>query len=445
MHRVTGQLHYSLALALGLLVVPSCGKTPEQITEEVCPDPQPVEVDGQPSGFVTCNGVTVREEPVQCNLPAQDDEVCQINPNIEGTPSTCMIDADCTDKANGYCSLTVDFGENSCGCNYACASDADCDTGEICDCGALRGDASKSRCVPAECDSTASCDGYGCVAYDASPYCGEIKIACQTPEDECQNDDDCDDIGFCIKSEGAFRCIPGECAIGRPFLVAGEARVAPVSRTAAGWHQHGESPEVDHLTPEQCQVLAAQWTRAAQLEHASIAAFARFTGQLMALGAPCSLIEASRQAMADELRHAQVCWHLAQVYGGQPVAPGRLELAGAVRPANAREVLQAVVDEGCIGETVAAAEAARLAAEVSDPFLKSVLETIARDETRHAALAWRFVAWAMQTPELATAARQALENMQVHKTAPSPMAISAEDRAWMRHGYLTEHAARQVR
>ena len=127
MHRVTGQLHYSLALALGLLVVPSCGKTPEQITEEVCPDPQPVEVDGQPSGFVTCNGVTVREEPVQCNLPAQDDEVCQINPNIEGKLSTCMIDADCTDKANGYCSLTVDFGENSCGCNYACASDADCD------------------------------------------------------------------------------------------------------------------------------------------------------------------------------------------------------------------------------------------------------------------------------------------------------------------------------
>ncbi|MGB1017304.1 MAG: hypothetical protein ACPG4T_24415, partial [Nannocystaceae bacterium] len=187
MHRVTGQLHYSIALALGLLVVPSCAKTPEQVTEDLCPDPQPIEVDGQPSGFATCNGARVREEAVQCNLPAQTDEACQVDPEFEDPPSTCMVDADCTDKANGYCSLNSGVGGSSCGCNYACASDADCETGEICDCGALSGDASKSRCVPAECDSQASCDGYGCVAFDEMPYCGITKLACQTPEDECQN------------------------------------------------------------------------------------------------------------------------------------------------------------------------------------------------------------------------------------------------------------------
>ena len=49
-----------------------------------------------------------------------------------------------------------------------------------------------------------------------------------------------------------------------------------------------------------------------------------------------------------------------------------------------------------MGETVAALEA-RHAAEASPfPEVRRVLQLIARDEEKHAALAWRFVRWALQ-------------------------------------------------
>jgi hypothetical protein len=50
--------------------------------------------------------------------------------------------------------------------------------------------------------------------------------------------------------------------------------------------------------------------------------------------------------------------------------------------------------EGCIGESGAALEAAWAAEAAADPVVKSALAGIAEDEARHAALAFRFVAWA---------------------------------------------------
>src|SRR5262249_13183621 len=52
--------------------------------------------------------------------------------------------------------------------------------------------------------------------------------------------------------------------------------------------------------------------------------------------------------------------------------------------------------EGCIGETVAAVEAREAARCVFDPVLERALAEIAADESRHAALGWRFVSWALR-------------------------------------------------
>ena len=50
---------------------------------------------------------------------------------------------------------------------------------------------------------------------------------------------------------------------------------------------------------------------------------------------------------------------------------------------------------------MAAAEARLLAGQVLDPELRQVLEIIAEDETRHAALAWKTIRWLLeQNPEL---------------------------------------------
>jgi hypothetical protein len=67
------------------------------------------------------------------------------------------------------------------------------------------------------------------------------------------------------------------------------------------------------------------------------------------------------------------------------------------------------VREGCIAETIAAAQVRESAQRVNSDFLKKILNQIADDEERHAALAWRFVRWSLlQYPELASDIQQEL-------------------------------------
>jgi hypothetical protein len=57
----------------------------------------------------------------------------------------------------------------------------------------------------------------------------------------------------------------------------------------------------------------------------------------------------------------------------------------------------ATVHEACIGETIAALEAAEAAAQAGPRAVQLGLSAIAEDETRHAELGWAFVRWALGT------------------------------------------------
>jgi hypothetical protein len=133
------------------------------------------------------------------------------------------------------------------------------------------------------------------------------------------------------------------------------------------------------------------------MEHASIAAFARFTLQLLALGAPAELVVASQRAMADETTHARMAFALASAYGEREVGPGALAIDGSLEGDDLDAFVATLLREGCIGETRAAVEAREELAEAPDPVVRAVLETIARDETRHAELAWRTLAWLLSS------------------------------------------------
>ncbi len=63
-------------------------------------------------------------------------------------------------------------------------------------------------------------------------------------------------------------------------------------------------------SPERA-ALGAAWLRNALMEHASVAALARFTLELLAVGAPADLIRDSNAAASDETRHAELCFALA--------------------------------------------------------------------------------------------------------------------------------------
>ena len=100
--------------------------------------------------------------------------------------------------------------------------------------------------------------------------------------------------------------------------------------------------------------------------------------------------------MADETVHAKLAFAFASAYAGHEIGPGPLDIEGALSQSSFRDILVTTIREGCIGETIAAIEAAEALEHVQDAAVRHALERIAADETRHAELAWKFVAWALE-------------------------------------------------
>ena len=242
--------------------------------------------------------------------------------------------------------------------------------------------------------------------FDPNLYPEYAEICVDRPEDgECADicgDELCEGMEDCLyatilDSCGIFEDETSCCAVvaseplppvGRPFVVAGEPRLADDATQGLGQ-------------------LAAHWLEMARGEHASVAAFARFVAVLQAHAAPAQLVAAAVAAAADELRHAETARLVAEEFGGERLAFGPLRVEGALAEIGSlAAAVRATLIEGCIGETCAAHEAACLAAFARSPELRAKLERIAADELRHAALAWRFVSWALEhDPSVAAVVR----------------------------------------
>lgn len=138
-----------------------------------------------------------------------------------------------------------------------------------------------------------------------------------------------------------------------------------------------------------CTEAGAYFARMAHLEAASVPAFERLTRELLAHGAPRSLVERSERAREDEVRHARMTATLAQRHGGTVQAPRVGGLA-------CRSLFEMAVDnavEGCVSETFGALLVHVQAARVTDSATRRMLEAIAKDETEHAELSWDIAAW----------------------------------------------------
>jgi len=148
--------------------------------------------------------------------------------------------------------------------------------------------------------------------------------------------------------------------------------------------------------------LAERWRENGKTEHASVAAFARLTLDLMALGAPPTLVAAANQDSLDEIRHAELCFSLATALDGTRWSPAPFPEAGRVpalprsRPlALARLAVTSLVD-GALHEGVSARILAQLAKRCAVPAIRDLLKSIAADEGRHAAHGWTVVEWCLQ-------------------------------------------------
>jgi len=360
----------------------------------VCVHPTPrLGPDGKPTGFVNCDGgFTHRTKKLECATALPRAGECGTGHVTDASIAygACATDSNCKDQANGYCNPSALGG--GCACNYGCRTDADCGTGEICGCGDPIGE-----CVPtANCTVDADCSaGFLCIT-SGDGFCGET-FACQTAKDTCLTDADCTtDMPLCAYVTDHHECAARRpCGTGRPFLVGGEARVATVTATDA-WCSDLR-PLLTGLDTAARERLAAAWTDVALMEHASIAAFARFTLELLSLGAPPALVVEAQAALVDETAHAKDAFALASAYAGRGIGPGPLDVGLALGSRSPLDIVRTAILEGCIGETVAALEATEALAHATDPGVRTALARVATDEARHAELAWRFVKWALES------------------------------------------------
>jgi hypothetical protein len=325
----------------------------------------------------------------QCDSPTFDrvTHLTRCASGLEHRPTAVA----CPYFEGGWAGETGEAGAGDIG--TACQSDSDCATGQLCEC---QGGGTPGSCVTAACRVDADCGANSLCAAALEPGSYDAFL-CTSSRDECSTDADCTAPGqqfaYC-SSVGLDHRVCSSAVCGRPFLVDASPRLAEVE-TRSDWLNAQIKPNISGLSPLQRAELAAHWARLGQMEHASIAAFARFNLQLLSLGAPGELVEACNRALVDETAHTQLCFALASEYGGAALGPARLDIAHWFEETSLEEIMKLVLREGCLGETVAALEAATAATLATDPAVKRALSRIAQDEQAHAGLAFKFLAWAL--------------------------------------------------
>jgi hypothetical protein len=353
-------------------------------------------------GIVRCSDGRINRVGGGTFNPSIHESSCQ---GIEDS-LYCTSDADCNSGANGKCihgEASFDSVVTWCDCAYSCASDDECSQGSVCLPTSVTGQPDWPFCLGASGCKTNSdcgeCGECGIGAFDEGDCGFSYTLQCRTPADQCTSDAQCPG-GSCVPhATGVWICQYGSCDIGRPFLIDAVACTAP-PRQRSDWaaRSHGfEQVGELGMDPE----LAAHWAKVAALEHASVASFARFGAQLLALGAPPELVRASKRAALDEIEHARLAYGLASAYGGASIGPGQLELHGLSMSASWREVVASLIEEACVGETLGVAEAMAAADSARVPAVREVLERIAADELRHAQLAWRSLAYLLREADAA--------------------------------------------
>lgn len=162
--------------------------------------------------------------------------------------------------------------------------------------------------------------------------------------------------------------------------------------------------------------IADLWAQDAIAEHASIASFARFTLELLALGAPSDLVLSALDAGRDEVKHTRMCFSIASRLAGRSLGPGILKVDGAVASSSLVDAAVSAAREGCIGETISAVLASVRYRSATDPEIRTILHQISEDEARHAYVAWRFLEWTIQKG--GATVRNALQQVLTSQNAP---------------------------
>ena len=143
-----------------------------------------------------------------------------------------------------------------------------------------------------------------------------------------------------------------------------------------------------------------EWRARIAAEYTSAAIAQQVTLWLIQAGAPPDLIDAGLVIVKDELEHSRLSNEVYVAAGGtEPPALVREQL-GLERRSDTLELdlLAAIVQVFCLGETVAVPLFRHLREPCTEPVARDALDRILRDEVRHRDFGWDTLDWLFTTP-----------------------------------------------
>ena len=204
---------------------------------------------------------------------------------------------------------------------------------------------------------------------------------------------------------------------GRPFIVKNSSRstISVIKNQGSKDVTNKWELEIGHINLRNKSYnldVGDQFLKQAEGEHASVASFARHTLQLLTMGAPAELLTASQKASIDEIKHAKMCYGLAGNFLRSRVEAGVLDVEKSLEFSTHKDIIQSVITEGCIGETLSAIQMKVGSHSAKQSVVKQILEEIAIDESKHAQLAWNTIQWAFKRyPELQSFIKDTFNNI----------------------------------
>jgi hypothetical protein len=167
----------------------------------------------------------------------------------------------------------------------------------------------------------------------------------------------------------------------------------------------GRYPDIDwarstagDLTPAQRERVGLVWRRRLVSEYLAISTFSVLSIDLCAARAPADVLSLVHRAAIDEIRHAEYCCRLAELYGGQPVTPeARISnLPDDRKRPRVEQALSNALLVSAVAETYATVVLGAVRERTTDPVAHAVMDNIYADEVQHARIGWSYLAYCLE-------------------------------------------------
>ena len=155
---------------------------------------------------------------------------------------------------------------------------------------------------------------------------------------------------------------------------------------AIPWH----ASTAAQLSEPERALLAQTWLRRAAAEYFAISTFSEFATDLVAAMAPADILSLCLRIGIDEVRHAELCVRMAEIYSGAKHVPpfGRSVPEPSARPERHHALANAMM---CVSETHSAAVLAATRNLTTDPTAHAVITVMLADEVTHSQMGWSYL------------------------------------------------------